>query len=105
MIAVWVSVKVKPEHKEDFLKAIEEDSRGSREDEPGCFRFDVLQDAEDPNRYYFYEVYKDKDAQLAHRAAPHYQAWAAIRDSGKLDGPPVITTVTTVFPVDSAWKK
>src|SRR5262249_21546956 len=73
MFAIWVSVNVKPERKEEFLQAIEEDARGSREDEPGCLRFDVLQDASDPNHYYFYEVYRDEAALEAHRAAPHYQ--------------------------------
>ena len=32
---------------------------------------------EDENVYYFYEVYKDEAAVLAHRAAPHYAVWKA----------------------------
>jgi len=45
MIAIWVKVKVKPEGREKFLKAIEVDALGSERDEPGCARFNVLQDA------------------------------------------------------------
>jgi quinol monooxygenase YgiN len=104
MIAMWISVQVKPERKEDFLKAIEEDARGSREDEPGCLRFDVLQDAEDPNHYYFYEVYRDDAALAAHRAAPHYQVWAAAVADGVLEGPVGRTRTNSVFPRDEAWK-
>ena len=41
---------------------IEVDALGSEKDEPGCLRFNVLQDAKDQNVYYFYEVYKDEAA-------------------------------------------
>ena len=105
MIALLVSVRVKPERRDEFLKAIEEDSRGSREDEPGCLRFDVLQDTSDPNHYFFYEVYRDEAAIQAHRAAPHYQGWLAVRDGGALEGDPQITRCTTLFPIDAQWRK
>ena len=42
MIALWVKVRVKPEGRERFLKAIEVDALGSEGDEPGCMRFNVL---------------------------------------------------------------
>ena len=59
MLAMWVKVRVKPEERERFLKAIEVDALGSERDESGCMRFNVLQDAQDLNVYYFYEVYRD----------------------------------------------
>lgn len=104
MIAMVVSVRINPERREDFLKAIAEDSRGSREDEPGCLRFDVLQDAADPNHYFFYEVYRNEDALKAHRAAPHYQGWGAFRDSGGVIGSTDATRCNTVFPVEAKWR-
>jgi len=96
MIAIWVKVKVKPEGREKFLKAIEVDALGSERDEPGCARFNVLQDAQDPNTYYFYEVYRDEAALEAHRAAPHYAVWRAAADT--LDGQAQATRCQTVFP-------
>ena len=96
MIAIWVKVKVKPEGREKFLEAIEVDALGSERDEPGCARFNVLQDAQDPNVYYFYEVYRDEAALEAHRAAPHYAVWRAAADT--LDGPAQATRCITVFP-------
>lgn len=96
MIAIWVKVKVKAERRGDFLKAIEVDALGSERDEPGCARFNVLQDQQDPNTYYFYEVYKDEAALEAHRAAPHYAVWRAAADT--LDGPAQATRVAPVFP-------
>ncbi len=104
MFAIWVSVRVQPERRDDFLKAIEEDARGSREDEPGCLRFDVLQDSADPDHYYFYEVYRDEAALEAHRAAPHYQVWAAAVASGVLAEPAAVTRTASVFPSDAGWR-
>ena len=51
MLAMWVKVRVKPELRQKFLQAIEVDALGSERDEPGCLRFNVLQDQKDPNVY------------------------------------------------------
>ncbi len=66
MFVLMVTVKVKPEKRQQFLEVIEDDSICSVRDEPGCVRFDVLQDNADPNTYYFYEVYQDEAAVAAH---------------------------------------
>jgi hypothetical protein len=52
MLAMWVKVRVKPSERERFLKAIEVDALGSERDEPGCMRFNVLQDTQDQHIYY-----------------------------------------------------
>jgi (4S)-4-hydroxy-5-phosphonooxypentane-2,3-dione isomerase len=96
MLAIWVKARIKPGERQRFLKAIEIDALASEKDEPGCLRFNVLQDAQDPNVYYFYEVYKDEAALEAHRAAPHYAVWKAVADT--LDGPTEPTRCQTVFP-------
>jgi (4S)-4-hydroxy-5-phosphonooxypentane-2,3-dione isomerase len=75
MYGLIVSLKVKPEMRDAFLRAAEDDSICSVRDEPGCLRFDVLQDREDPDRYYFYEVYRDEAAFQAHLETPHYARW------------------------------
>ena len=104
MLAIWVKVRVKADQRDKFLKAIEHDALGSEHDEPGCVRFNVLQDEKDQNVYYFYEVYKDQAALEAHRAAPHYAVWRAAADT--LDGPTEPTRCTPVFPAASAyWSK
>jgi autoinducer 2-degrading protein len=104
MLALWVKVRVKPEGRERFLQAIEVDALGSERDEAGCMRFNVLQDGQDPNTYYFYEVYRDEAALEAHRAAPHYAVWRAAADT--LDGTPQATRCNSVFPADpSYWER
>lgn len=104
MLAKWVKVKIKPEMRQRFLDAIEVDALGSERDEPGCARFNVLQDAEDENVYYFYEVYADEAAVEAHRAAPHYAVWRAAADT--LEKPTEAIECRSVFPADpNYWMK
>ncbi len=104
MIAMWVKVRVKPEGRQRFLEAIEIDALGSERDEPHCYRFNVLQDEQDPNVYYFYEVYRDQAALEAHRQTPHYAKWRAVADV--LEAPPEAVRTRTVFPAAPAyWQK
>jgi autoinducer 2-degrading protein len=99
MHALVVAVKVKPEMREQFLAAALEDSTCSVRDEPGCVRFDVLQDNSDPNKFFFYEVYRDEAAIEAHRAAPHYARWRAAA-AEVLAEPTNATRCITVYPKD-----
>jgi (4S)-4-hydroxy-5-phosphonooxypentane-2,3-dione isomerase len=77
MQAIFVTVKIKPELRERFLEVIEDDATASVRDEPGCVRFEVLQNASDPDTYYFFEVYRDEAAIQAHRETPHFARWNA----------------------------
>jgi autoinducer 2-degrading protein len=97
MYALVVSVRVKPEMREEFLAAALEDSTCSVRDEPGCVRFDVLQDNSDPNKFFFYEVYRDEAAIEAHRAAPHYARWRAAA-AEVLAEPTNATRCITIYP-------
>jgi autoinducer 2-degrading protein len=99
MYALVVALKVKPEMREKFLAAALEDSTCSVRDEPGCVRFDVLQDNTDPNRFFFYEVYLDESAVEAHRASAHYARWRAVAP-GLLAEPTNASRCTTLFPKD-----
>ena len=104
MKALVVTIQIKPEHNLAFMEAMLDDARGSVQNEPGCLRFDVVQDAEDPNRIHLYEVYVDDAAIEAHRQAPHYTKWRdTVKDWHAAD--PVRRLGDTVFPEDSAWKK
>ena len=101
MLAIWVKARVKPEERQRFLQAIEVDALGSERDEPGCFRFNVLQDEADENVYYFYEVYASQAALEAHRATPHYAVWRAAADT--LNGPTEAIRCRPVFPASRGY--
>ena len=80
MYVLVVSAKVKPEQRGRFLEAIEDNAVCSVRDEPGCLRFDVVVDNDDPDHYLFYEVYRDGDAFAAHRDSEHYARWRQAAD-------------------------
>ena len=78
---------------------MEIDAVGSRTEE-GCLRFDVLCDQTNPNRFFFYEVYKDASAVTIHKEQPHVKAWSDFKASGG-----VVSSVSTKtdFPFVSAF--
>ena len=104
MFVMVVSVRIKPDQRQRFLEAIEDDSICSVRDEPGCMRFGVLQDEADQNHYFFIEVYRDKAALEAHRQTPHYARWMAAR--GEVVESAEASPTNSVFPSDpSHWSK
>jgi autoinducer 2-degrading protein len=76
MIVNVVTVYVHPEHIEAFIAATKANHQGSRT-EPGNYRFDFLQSAEDPSRFLLYEAFASQEAVDAHRQTGHYLAWRA----------------------------
>lgn len=105
MLVNLVKVRVKPEQRRRFLDVIEHDAIASERDEPGCLRFNVLQDRNDENVYYFYEAYRDEAAIEAHRAMPHYAMWREA-SAEVLEGDVERFSLHTVFPADAAyWEK
>jgi quinol monooxygenase YgiN len=100
--AVIVTIDVKPEFRERFIEESRLDAEGSVGNEPGCARFDVIQDRTDPNRFYLYEVYRDAAAEEAHLHTPHFKRWeAATRDW--FARPFTLVSGSTLYPPDDAW--
>jgi autoinducer 2-degrading protein len=101
MLIVQVHVHVKPEFVEAFRQASIENARNSVK-ELGIARFDVLQEADDPERFVLVEVYKTASAPAAHKETAHYVAW---RDavSGMMAEPRMGVKYTNIFPGDEGW--
>jgi autoinducer 2-degrading protein len=76
MVILQVTIQVKSEYVSEFLDVVRYDAEHSEKDEPGCLRFDVIQDRDDRNKFYFYEVYRDEAALEAHRQTPHFKLYA-----------------------------
>ena len=104
MIALVVTIQIKPEHRQAFIDSMMDDARGANLDEPGCLRFDVVQDSDDASRLHLYEVYKDQAALEAHRQAPHYLKW---RETVKdwFAGEAVRRVGTPIYPPPNTWRK
>lgn len=80
MFSLWVQLQVKPECRDEFLEAIHINAEATVRDEPGCYRFDVIEvGGGGSNRFAFYEIYRDEGAfELEHKQAPHYLVYKEI---------------------------
>mgnify|MGYP001167543986 CR=1 FL=1 len=104
MYVLIVTMHVKPEKRDAFIAAITEDAQASRAKEPGCLRFDVMQNNQDPNMFHLTEVYRDEAAFQAHGETPHLKKWREVSPS-LLVKPTEAYRSTSVFPPDEHWKQ
>ena len=74
MYVTLVHVHVKSDKVGTFIEACRKNHEGSTR-EPGNRRFDILQSADDPNRFILYEAYASKEDAAAHKNTSHYAAW------------------------------
>ena len=103
MVVLHVTIQVKPEHVAEFLEIVCHDAEHSEQDEPGCLRFDVLADQDDPARFYFYEVYRDEAALEAHRQTSHFKLYFE-KSQSLLAAPPERRFSRNVIPADANWR-
>ena len=80
MFIALVKLQVKPELNDEFKTAILKNAELSVQRDPGCVRFDVLQQEDDPTRWFLYEVYEKEQAWVDHRAAAHFLAFKEVGD-------------------------
>ena len=80
MFIALVKLQVKPELNDEFKTAILKNAQLSVQRDPGCVRFDVLQQEDDPTRWVLYEVYEKEQAWVDHRAAAHFLAFKEVGD-------------------------
>jgi (4S)-4-hydroxy-5-phosphonooxypentane-2,3-dione isomerase len=77
---VMILLTVKPELADEFERVLLHNARESVATDPGCLRFDVSQQADDPTRWMIQEVYERPEAHAAHRQSPHFFAFQAVAD-------------------------
>lgn len=101
MHILHVNVHVKPEYLDEFQRATVENASHSVQ-EPGCVRFDVIQQSDDPTRFVLVEIYRDAQGHAAHRETAHYRAWID-RVTDMLAEPRTRTVYRNVHPPDAAF--
>lgn len=74
MIVTIVHAFVKPEFVSEFIVATKANHTHAIL-EPGNFRFDILQDANDTSKFVLYEAYASEEAVSAHKETAHYFEW------------------------------
>jgi autoinducer 2-degrading protein len=66
--------KILPEHLDDYIANMRICAEKSNQ-EPGCIRYEVMQDASDPTMMFLFQVFQDDDAFKAHQVAEHHRVW------------------------------
>jgi autoinducer 2-degrading protein len=74
MFVVCVRIQVLPECVDEFVEATKINYENTRK-ESGNVRFDVLRGADDPCRFFLYEVYHEETNFRTHQQTTHYLAW------------------------------
>jgi autoinducer 2-degrading protein len=90
MVVLHVAVQVKPEHIAEFLEVIRYDAEHSENED-------------EPNRFYFYEVYRDEAALEAHRQTPHFKHYLE-KSRSLLVTPPERRIGRNLIPSDADWR-
>jgi (4S)-4-hydroxy-5-phosphonooxypentane-2,3-dione isomerase len=85
MHIVLVLLTVKSELLQEFEQSLLHNARESVKKDPGCVRFDVSQQYDDPTRWVLHEVYDSPDAHAAHRQSPHFLAYDAVATRAVVD--------------------
>lgn len=74
MIATIVTIYVKSEYADEFIKATIKNHEGTRK-EKGNIRFDFIRCKSEPTKFVLYEVFESEAAIEEHKKTPHYNAW------------------------------
>jgi (4S)-4-hydroxy-5-phosphonooxypentane-2,3-dione isomerase len=98
---LMVRLTVKQDHIDDFIKASIADGTNSLRHEPGCLRFDIIQDETSPRLFALTEAYSDETAFEHHKTTPHFVQWEATVKN-MLDGAFEVSFCRPAFPLGNA---
>ena len=76
-----VTMRVRPERREEFLRSILADQAGTLANEPLALRFLVGESWTVDNMFYLHEQYVGEQGFEAHLRAPHFKPWQKFVDS------------------------
>lgn len=92
-------IKVKPQHLDEFLENVRRHAANSLL-EPGCVRYDVLQDQQDPTTVCLYEMFRSEADLDFHHAQDYYRAWMATSRDWRDGSSYTRRVLRNVFPED-----
>jgi (4S)-4-hydroxy-5-phosphonooxypentane-2,3-dione isomerase len=80
MYTVVGFTKVLPDHVDDYIESMRICAEKTNR-EPGCIRYEVMQDVEDPTIMCLFQVFKDDAAYQAHQDSEHHKVWVGLSGS------------------------
>jgi autoinducer 2-degrading protein len=72
--------KILPQHIDDYIENMRICAAKSNQ-EPGCIRYEVMQDVDDPATMCLFQVFADMDAYQAHQDSEHHRVWMELSGS------------------------
>jgi quinol monooxygenase YgiN len=72
LFVVAAQFNIDPSHYAEFMTAIVDNARQSRQHEPGCLTFDVCADPTRSDQVFLYEVYRSEAAFEQHKRTGHF---------------------------------
>lgn len=104
MVGRFFAINVKPEDRQAFLEASIFEAQSVISEEREVFQFHIMMDEADPNRFYFYEVYRDEAALQTHRETAVFKRWWA-KIQHMLDGEvEAIARMRSLFPTSKGFE-
>jgi quinol monooxygenase YgiN len=102
MFVSLAQVDLIPEHRDAFLAQMIELARSSLSGEPDTLRYEIIEDAADPNRFHVVEAYRDPAAFEAHLGGESVRRFAAAylpnpEEDGRLSFRETATGETAAF--------
>lgn len=89
-----VCLCVKPERRDEFLKCIQDNQRGTMTTEPLAVLYLFGEDETSPNKFHFFEAYKGRAGFEAHTKAPHFADWEKFVATDPLSAEPQVQFYT-----------
>lgn len=104
MRAGFFAVNVKEKHRQAFLDASIFEAQSVVSEEAGVFQFHVMVDEADPNRFYFFEVYRDKAAIQEHWETDVFKTWWSTVEPMLDGGLETVAKMRSIFPTQKGFE-
>lgn len=92
---VHAELCIKEEVREEFLRVIENNAKGSNE-EVLCLQYSYGESEDTPNKFVFHEEFLGKEGFDAHASMPHFLAWEKFAGTDPFTKPPKVDFYTTI---------
>ncbi|MEL7012374.1 MAG: antibiotic biosynthesis monooxygenase [Pseudomonadota bacterium] len=104
MLGEFFAVNVKPEYRQSFLSASIIEAQTVVSEEAEVFQFQIMEDEANPNRFYFYQVFRDDAAVQRHWDSDVYKTWLNTVQT-MLDGEiEMIARMRSLFPTAKGFE-
>ncbi len=74
MYTVIQFTRILPQHVDDYIENMRVCATATNQ-EPGCIRYEVMQDLADPTMMCLFQVFADDAAYQSHQASEHHRVW------------------------------